>query len=312
MNIIPIFPALVDNSMRKDLVKCQKSAYYKHELGFRSNKQTRVDLHAGGSFAKGMEEMRRVFYVERKREDEALFAGIKKLYEFYGNFPTPTDSNKSADRMAGAMTYYVQQRPLGEEDLEPINLGGGKVGLEIGFSFATNVGHPDTGEAILYGGRMDMLGLSKKDGKVWIVDEKTGKSLGDKWANQWQMDSSLTGYYMGARKLLDDHGLKNLQIGGAYINGIAIKKYDYEHVRVAAYRSDWEIDRWWQQMNRDLARWVEAHRLNDYDYALDHACAYYNNPCEFEVLCKSRNPERVMDGNFRVERWNPLAEVESK
>jgi hypothetical protein len=126
------------------------------------------------------------------------------------------------------------------------------------------------------------------------------------------MDSQTTGYYKGVRSLLDKAGLTDLEIGGGYINGIAIKKYDYVHVRVGVHRADWEVERWWKQMNHDLERWVEAHRLNNHDMALDHACAYYNNPCDFQLLCKSRNPERVMDGNFEVEVWNPVAEPESK
>lgn len=311
MKVIPIFPEFVDNSMRKELVKCQQAAAYRYELGLRSNKQTRVDLHAGKAFAKGMEVMRRAFYWEGKDEGQALYEGVKALYAAYGDFPTPPDSNKSVDRMAGALTYYVQQRPLSEEPLKPIAMGD-KPALEVGFSFSSEVLHPVTGLAIQYSGRFDMLALNEKDNKAWIVDEKTGKSLGDKWANQWQMDSQITGYYVGARRLLDDHGYHLMEIGGAYINGIAIKKYDYEHVRVAAYREQWEMDRWWAQFNKDLKRWVDASRLNEYDRALDHACAYYNNPCDFQVLCKSRNPERVIEGNFYVERWNPLTGEESK
>lgn len=308
---IPIFPEVVDNSMRKKLVKCQKAAHYKYELGLRSVGQTKVDLHAGKAFAKAMQVMRHSYYFGKMPDYEALAAGIKALYEAYGDFPCPKDSNKSADRMAGALTYFVERNPLNESDLRPIELPNGKVGLEVGFQIETNVIHPITEKPIVYGGRMDMLAVSEKKGNVWIVDEKTTKSLGDKWANQWQMDSQITGYYMAARKLLDSLGLNELEIGGAIINGISIKKYDYEHVPVEAYRQDWEIARWWKQYNHDLIEWVSAFRNGTHSYALDHACAYYLNPCEFVTLCKSRNPERVMDGNYNVERWNPLDETGS-
>lgn len=311
MNVIPIFPELVDNSMRKELVKCQTAAKYRYEMNLRSVKMKRVDLHAGKAFAKGMEVLRRAYYIESATEIEAVAAGVKALYESYGDFACPKDSNKSADRMAGALAFYVERRPLAEDNFQPLKLGD-KWGFELPFSFDSAVLHPVTGVPIKYGGRLDFLALNKDDGKVWFVDEKTGSQLGDKWANQWQMDSQTTGYYKGVRHLLDQAGLTELEVGGGYINGIAIKKYDYDHVRVGVHRADWEVERWWIQANSDLARWVHAHVHGSHDMALDHACAYYNNPCDFQLLCKSRNPERVMDGNFEVEVWNPIEGTESK
>ncbi len=59
MKVVQIFPEAVDNSMRKELVKCQTAAKYKYEMGLRADEGTKVDLHAGKAFAAGMEVMRR-------------------------------------------------------------------------------------------------------------------------------------------------------------------------------------------------------------------------------------------------------------
>lgn len=306
MLITPEFPEAIDNTMRKQLVKCETAAKYRFEWGLKALEDERVDLHAGAAFAKGMEEMRRAYFVERLTEYDAIEKGISALYKKYGNFACPSSSNKSAERMAGALTFYAEQRPLSQEDLEPIRLSNDEYGLEISFAYPIAVDHPSTNQPLLYCGRFDMLALHKKTNMVWIVDEKTGKSLGDKWANQWQLDSQMTGYCWGARKLLDSHNMGSLQIAGAIINGIAIKKYDYEHVRVAAYREAWEVQRWYEQLVDDVLYWKTAHQSGKHRFALDHACAYYNNPCEYSKLCKSRNPERILDGNYVVERWKPL------
>jgi hypothetical protein len=59
-------------------------------------------------------------------------------------------------------------------------------------------------------------------------------------------------------------------------------------------------------MMRDVGRWVEAFKAQEHDQALDHACAQYNNPCQFTSLCKSANPERLIDGSYVVNFWNPV------
>jgi hypothetical protein len=165
--------------------------------------------------------------------------------------------------------------------------------------------HPTTGLPLRWVGRFDMLAMDEA-GKAWVVDEKTTSQMGDKWANQWFLDSQISGYCWGARKLLDSQGLQSIEVAGAYVNGIAIRKYDYEVQRLPVFREQWEIDRWCVQMLADVEKWKAAYLTQWHNQALDHACAFYNNPCQFTPLCKSRNPERLIDGSFVVRRWNPV------
>lgn len=303
----PRFPEYVDNTMRKELVKCQMAAHYRFEMGLREVGEVRVDLHAGKAFAKGMEAMRRVYYGGGVTEEAALAAGLNALIAEYGAFRPSATSNKTVDKMAGALAFYVSRFPLAKDELSPIVLPDGKLGIELSISYELPLDHPVTGKPLMYVGNLDMLALDKNSGKAWVVDEKTTSQMGDKWVNQWALDSQMTGYCWLGRKLLDEVGLNGVEIAGAVVNGVAIKKYDYEAMRVRAYREPWMIERWHAQLVKDVEAWIEAFETQQHNQALDHACAYYNNPCAYSRLCMSKNPERLLDGNYVVEFWKPEA-----
>jgi PD-(D/E)XK nuclease superfamily protein len=304
----PTFPSAIDNSMRKELVKCEMAAHYKYELNLRANDTSTVDLIAGKAFAAGMEAMRKAYYIGEASPYDALQLGIKALYASYGSFIPPAKSNKTADRMAGALAYYCQEFPLESEPLQPVTLPDGRRLIEVGYQFSTGITHPDTGLDIPYVCNFDMLAWDDQ-GDAWVVDEKTTSQMGDKWANQWLLDSQMTGYCMGARLILEEARL-DYPVRGAIINGIAIRLRDYEVKRWPTYREQWEIDRWFEQMQNDLTHWKAAYRHQDHRQILDHACANYNNPCEFAILCKSRNPERLIEGSYHVVKWNPVTRTE--
>lgn len=305
-----IFPAAIDNSIRKELVKCETATRYKYIQGVRADEGGRVDLIAGGAFAAGMEAMRTAYYVDGDSPDDCLKKGIVALYDKYGSFVPTGKTNKTVDRMAGALAFYAQQCPLEEERLIPLMLPDGKRMIEVGFNYPIPVKHPDTNEPLTYCGRFDALCLDEHD-VAWAVDEKTTSQMGEKWANQWPLDSQMTGYVWGAQKLLQEHKL-DYEVGGAIINGIAIRLRDYEHGRYTAYREPWFVDRWWDQMVRDVERLTRAYRSGHFDQTLDHACAFYNNPCEYVPLCLSRNPERLLQsGGWKEVRWNPVTREET-
>jgi hypothetical protein len=304
------FPHAVDNSMRKVLVKCEKAAHYKFEMGLATIGESRVDLHAGGAFAKGMEAMRRAYYIDGWEPERALNIGINALHAAYGSYVAPDKSNKTVARMAGALAFYQANQPMQDDPLVPVVFPEGSRGIELSFNYEIGISHPVTFKPLTFCGRFDMLAMDK-DGRAWVVDDKTTSQMGEKWANQWFMDSQVTGYCWGARKLLDEHGMQDIPIAGAQINGIAIRLRDYEYQRLPVFREQWEIDRWFAQMKSDVSRWRDAFIDGVHDQALDHACAFYNNPCEFTPLCKSRNPERLIDGSFVVQRWNPLTRSET-
>ena len=144
-----------------------------------------------------------------------------------------------------------------------------------------------------------------EQGNIWVNDEKTTGSLGPKWANQWHLDSQMSGYCWAANKLLESRGDPR-RVKGANIRGVSFLKNGYETVQVQTMRQQWEIDRWYWQMQKDIHQWINAYEHQDHNQILDHACALYNNPCSHDRLCKSRNPERLIEGNYTIRFWNPL------
>lgn len=301
----PAFPEAIDNTMRKLLVKCEMAAHYRFEMGLQPIGENRVDLVAGKAFAKGVETARMAYYRDGLAQEAAINAGVQAVFHSYGGYIPPDKSNKTAARMAGALGFYFNDHPLPTEELKPFRFPNGKWSVELSFAHDIGIGHPDTGANLKYCGNFDMLALDGQ-GQAWVVDEKTTSQMGDKWDNQWPLDSQMTGYCWGARKLLDEVGMKSTPIAGVIINGVAIRLRDYETRRLTLYRQDWEIERWYKQMIRDVNSWKEAYLLGQHDQALDHACAYYLNPCEFSPLCRSRNPERQIEGSYIVKFWNPL------
>lgn len=312
---VPIFPAVIDNSMRKELVKCQKIAHYKFERGLTLETQA-PDLIAGGAFAAGCEATRKAYYLKQKNMQDALSEGMDALVEFFGDYvPPPPKKYKTAktkERMLGALAYYFGKNNLDEQTIKPIVLGD-RMGIEMSFAYEIPILHPTSGANLKYVGRYDMLGIDD-NGLVWVVDEKTTGDMGEGWINQWSLDSALSGYCWGARKALDEHGMGDLVIAGALINGVAIRalsnEMPYEHRGVFVPRQQWEVDRWYQQMLRDVGGWVQAFQQQNHNQVLDHACALYNNPCMYAPMCKSANP-KPLEQNYVIKFWNPLARDES-
>lgn len=300
----PRFPQYIDNSIRKDLVKCQKLAHWKHEMGYQEDENEH--LIAGGAFAYGLEVARKKFYVDGAMPGNAIESGVAAVWDYkpYQTFKAPAGSNKSQERVAGAIAFYFQEYPLGSDKLKPLRLSDGSLGIEMSFQHELPILHPDTGLPLVYCGRYDMLAVDEQ-GDVWVNDEKTTGSLGPKWGNQWQLDSQMSGYCWAANKLLEAQGDPR-RVKGANVRGVSFLKYGYETVQVAALRQQWEIDRWYAQMCKDIEQWKNAYIYQDHNQILDHACALYNNPCSHDKLCKSRNPERLIEGNYAIRFWNPL------
>ena len=296
------FPDVIDNSMRKELVKCQKIAHWKFERGLNAEIGNE-HLVAGGAFAKGMEVMRKMYYQDGEKQAAALQEGIVAVYKQYGQFVPPSGSLKTAERMAGALAYYAENKPFDGEELVPLQLGDGMLGIEVAFNHELPILHPKTNKRLSYCGRFDML-AEDKQGKVWVVDEKTTGRMGDAWAHQWDLDSQMSGYVWGAQKLLKKEGIDK-EVVGAVINGISILKYGYDTMRCPTFRQDWEVLRWYEQMLDDVDGWISAFKHQDHDQILDHGCALYNAPCQYAKLCKARDPEKIV-GSYAIKFWNPM------
>ena len=292
------FPALIDNTMRGTFLKCPKEMEWAHIKHWGVNSPS-VHLHAGGAFAAALEAARRGFFEREVGEDQSLRLGLEALIKFYGpvQFEATKNGDKSLDNVIRAYDSYFQRYPLPSDVIKPLRLPSGRCMVEFTFSIPTEVKHPQTGDPVLYGGRSDMIGVMND--VLFVTDEKTATQLGDYWAKQWDLESQFTGYIAAAKSY-------GYPVAGAVIRGIGLLKTKITHQEAIIYRADWEIERWWEQLQRDIKKMIICWEEDYWDYALrKDACAAYGG-CPFKMLCTTPNPEQWLPIHYRHKHWNPL------
>jgi hypothetical protein len=260
-----------------------------------------VHLHAGAAYATGIEKARVAYYIDGKSPDESLQIGLHALLTAYGNFECPPESPKSAERTAGALEYYFSQYRLGEDRAIPMTLPGGKRGIEFSFLEPLDILHPETGEPILYSGRMDMM--VEYEGMHLGEDDKTTSQLGASWPRQWDLRSQFTGYVWGAARA-------GIKLDGFLVRGVSILKTKYDTLQAITYRPAWLIERWYEQLLRDITKMKQAWESGYWDWNLDHACAEYGG-CPFKSVCQMREPAQLLQQQFQRRRWDPVARTET-
>lgn len=294
------FPTVVDSSMMASFKSCPQ-LFYKQYVANWKPKELSVHLHAGGAFAKGIETAREAFFARNESSEDACAEGLSALLKAYGDFACPADSAKSAERMAGAFEFYFDHYPLERGNCEPIILPSGKQGIEFSFVEPLPIAHPETGDPILYSGRMDAI--LNFAGGVFIFDEKTTSSLGATWSRQWDLRSQFTGYCWGT-------GRAGIRVDGAVVRGISILKTKYETQEVISYRPEWQVDRWLA----DTCAWIEIAidmwNKDRWLLNLDHACTEYGG-CAFRQACLSQDEKPWLETYFERRFWNPITREET-
>ena len=296
----PPFPSVIDSSLMAAFKSCPQKANLEYLQHWKLKNQS-VHLHAGKAYAEGLEKTREAFYIHGKSPDESLAIGLRALLTSYGDFECPPESAKSAERTAGALEYCFSQYRLGEDQAIPMTLPGGRRGIEFSFLEPLDLVHPETGDPLLYSGRLDML--VDFEGMHLGLDDKTASQLGASWPRQWDLRSQFTGYVWGAARA-------GIKLDGFMVRGVSILKSKYDTLQAITYRPQWQIDRWEEQLRRDLERMMQAWEEGYFDYNLDHACAEYGG-CPFRSVCQMRDPLMLLSQQFERRRWDPVLREET-
>lgn len=296
----PYFPSVIDSSMLATYKSCPTKFFYNYILELKP-RELSVHLHAGKSFARGLEVARRAFYEDGQSTEVAESLGLGALLEAYGDFQCPADSAKSAERTAGAYEYYFSNYPLNEEDSPPITMAGGRRGIEFTFAHPLPILHPITGDPLLYSGAMDAI-LSFAGG-TYICDEKTTTQLGSSWSRQWDLRSQFTAYCWGAHEA-------GIKVDGALVRGVSILKTKYETQQAITYRPLWLINQWYVEMLDSINEIIECWKAGKWRHNFDSACADYGG-CAFRDACRSENPTPYLETGFERRHWDPLTRTES-
>lgn len=248
-----------------------------------------------------MEIARTAYWFEGATNLDAINLGVAAANAMWGEYVAPLDHVKQKDRLEGAIRYYFEQWPLGEDDLTPEPNG-----IECVFTFPLDIAHPDTGKMLHYAGRYDMRGFDAQ-GRLYAMDEKTTKRLGDNWFDQWDMDTQMTGYIYAIKRARPEAEVQ------ARVRGISILRPkrgctigEYGHAEVDIVRSDWQLEQWFVQLKRDVNRMISLYKDGVWDMNMGESCNSYNRPCEYKMLCLNRHPERLVPDNYHTEVWTPL------
>jgi hypothetical protein len=316
------FPSVIDSTMIAALA-CHRRWDYAYQRNYIPDSRKNIHLMAGAAFAKGLEVMRlswsQGFYdrpvfktildehgVESsvldynehcviESTDDALELGLEALMLAYDE-SVEHNTAKTLDRMCGALEYYASVFPIDDPEFGIIETIAGRPGIEWNFCAPLPVLHPDTGEPLLYSGRLDVV-LAAYAGR-YLTDDKTTSSLGYSWPNQWDMRGQFASYAWGASE-------SGLQIDGTLVRGISILKTKYDHAQTIVHQPPWKQAEWLASTCEKLeyAKQLYARGINV--AAFGEACNEYGG-CEFKIVCMGKNHEEWMASNFDERNWNPL------
>ena len=298
------FPEVLDSSLMGTFKACPA----KFQLAYIDQwkpKSLSTHLHAGGAFAKGLEEARRAFYEQGESASDAEAIGLHALLEAYGDFEPPpygTAANKTASRMAGALVHYFERYPLNHETAYPVLLPGGKRGIEFSFVLPLPIMHPETDMPLLFSGRAD--GIFNFSGGNYIFDEKTASQLGPTWAKQWKLRSQFSGYCWAARET-------GIKVDGVVVRGVAIYKNGYDTAEDISFRSDFMINSWYQELLDWIQIMLNCHKTGRWAHNYDHACSDFGG-CEFQEICDMENKLPWLEKSHEKRHWDPITRIETK
>ena len=301
----PEFPRVIDSTMRTEFVSCEQQ-FFQAFIMKRTPKGGSVHLTAGAAYAKGLEVIRTLVYgPEKLSVRDALVEALPHVWAEYGDFPVPEGyEHKSPNAVMRALVAYFDRYSPDRDHLRPVIKSDGMPAVEFTFTFPLQIEHPDTKEPLLYAGRFDMLGIYND--LLWVVDDKTASSLGSHWDRQWALRGQLTGYCFAAQ----NYGYPTV---GAIVRGTSfLKTGAFGFSEPIEYRPDWQLERWWVQLHRDVARMIacwqdktEEHPYGYWGYNLAEACTSFGG-CPFVGLCTKSNPEEWAKSDYEFRDWSPL------
>lgn len=296
MQVTPQLQHYIDSTMISSFRSCPQKFYNEFVLGLRG--ETSIDLHAGAVFSATLERFYREIWINHADVPTALGRAYATFSDEWGDFIIRKEKHpKTPENMWAAVESYVATYPPRTDPCQPYFTDGAP---SFEFSFAIPLDFPGfplhpSGDPFIYVGRFDMFG--KWNGRPAVRDEKTAQRLESNWAEKWDLRSQFLGYCWA----LQHNGIP---CNTAIVRGVIITTKDIRQVEAIKIYPQFLIDRWFEQLRKDLVRLRDCWDEGYFDYNLADSCTAYSG-CSFTSLCSSPNPENWYS-NFSVKRWNPL------
>lgn len=299
MQVTYELPTHIDSTMMSTASSCKQKFFTEFCLGLRPA-ETSIDLHAGAVFSATLERFYREFHQNGVDTPVALARAYATFTTEWGDFIIRKDKHpKTPENMWAAVESYLAVYPPRTDSVQPYFTDGTP---SFEFSFAIPLDfpgfplHPLTGDPFIYTGRFDLFG--RYQGTIpCIRDEKTAQRLESNWAEKWDLRSQFLGYCWALQHL-------GIRCTTTVVRGVIITTKEVRQVEAVKTYPQFLIDRWFEQLRRNLTAIVACHNDSWWDYNLGEACTQYNH-CPFMPRCTSPHPE-VWDSTYVVKRWNPL------
>ena len=298
MNPLPI---VVDSTMMTTFRACPRKFQWEfiEQLG---SQRKSPDLHAGGCFARALEVVYHETFIGGRPDAVALAMAEAEFHIRWGDYEPPEKSSKTRDRTWEAVLDYLKTYPPRSDPIQPFIISG-RSSHEFTFAIpldreTTGIDFPlhPSGSPFIFGGRFDTLG--QMGTSIVVQDDKTmGTTPGQHWNETQQMRGQFLGYLWACRVL----GIQTLTV---VVRGTVILKTMIKQLQAIKKYSNWELDRWADQLSRDLVRMVRLHSDGHFDYDFGDACTSYGG-CGYLSLCTSASPERWFP-TFGKRVWNPI------
>jgi hypothetical protein len=293
-----ILPAHIDSTMVNAFRACPRKFWWEYVLGLRPA-DTSIDLHAGAVFSATLERFYNEVYHNGLDSSAALARAYSTFQHDWGDFVIRKERHpKTPENMWAAVEDYVRVYPPGSDSVQPYFTGGGatfEYSFAIPLDFPNFPRHPVSGDPFIYAGRFDLLG--KKDNRPVIRDEKTAQRLESNWSEKWDLRSQFLGYCWALQHL-------GIPCNTVVVRGVIVTLTSIRQVEAIKLYPQHLIDRWFEQLRRDLFRLTACWNEQYFDYNLGDTCTNYSH-CPFIPLCSSNQPENWYD-SYEVVRWNPL------
>lgn len=299
MKIEAILPAYVDSTMMNSFRACRQKFRDEYILGLRPAELS-IDLHAGAVFSTTLETFYREVFHNGSDPSNALARSYAVFQHEWGDFIIRKDKHpKTPENVWAAVEDYIRTYPPRTDSVQPY-FTDGTPSFEFSFAIPLDLPdfprHPISGDPFVYVGRFDLLG--KRDDRPVVRDEKTAQRLESNWAEKWDLRSQFLGYCWA----LQHNGIP---CNTVVVRGVIINLTQIRQVEAVKIYPQHLIDKWFEQLRRDLHQLVQCWKDDYFDYNFGDTCTAYSH-CPFIALCSSSKPE-LWYSTYEVRRWNPLS-----
>lgn len=299
------FPSVLDASIITTWKACPRQAWFAHvRRMIPADIDRSVHLVAGGAFAKALEVARNLWYQEGVRDQDAIY--IKAIRTLWENYPPDTiipdrHRAKGPDVLAEGLVKFLDSFNFTYDSIEPARLGNRR-GVEFNFALPLPILNPETGDPILYCGRLDMLANMIGDLEALFgEDDKTCSSFFN-FSEKWRMRYQFMGYVWAGKE-------SGLELSGMIIRGMQLSLTKLDTLQDIRQFAPWKIERWYAQMLRDVRGIIECWVKDEWDYNYSESCLSYNG-CVYVNPCDSIDHEAaLLQGGYVANEWSPLVQI---